>query len=150
MSDTMRISGISSGFDTEAMVEQLLSSYQTKIDNQSKKLTKLSWQQEAYQDITSKITDFKNKYFDILKRDTYLMSPTTFNKYQAAVTATNSADIAGLSVSTTTGSSAGSYKVKLSQLATSSKAEGNALTMNNFALDLDKAISSASSKVTTA
>ncbi len=150
MSDTMRISGISSGFDTEAMVEQLLSSYQKKIDNQSKKLTKLSWQQEAYQDITSKITDFKNKYFDILKRDTYLMSPTTFNKYQAAVTATNSADIAGLSVSTTTGSSAGSYKVKLSQLATSSKAEGNALTMNNFALDLDKAISSASSKVTTA
>lgn len=146
----MRISGISSGFDTEAMVEQLLSSYQKKIDNQSKKLTKLSWQQEAYQDITSKITDFKNKYFDILKRDTYLMSPTTFNKYQAAVTATNSADIAGLSVSTTTGSSAGSYKVKLSQLATSSKAEGNALTMNNFALDLDKAISSASSKVTTA
>lgn len=148
--DNIRLGGLTSGFDTEAMVEQLLSSYQTRIDNQSRKLTKLSWQQEAYQDITAKITDFKNKYFDVLKRDTYLMSPSTFNKYKSAVTATNGADIAGLSVSTTSSSSVGSYKVKLNQLATSSKAEGKALAMNNFALDLDKAIASAPSKVTTA
>ena len=41
----LRLGGITSGFDTESMVTQLLSSYQTRIDNQSKKLTKLSWQQ---------------------------------------------------------------------------------------------------------
>ncbi len=148
--DNIRLGGLTSGFDTEAMVEQLLSSYQTRIDNQNKKLTKLSWQQEAYQDITTKITDFKNKYFDILKRDTYLMSPTTFNKYKAAVTATNDSDIAGLTVSTTSGSSAGSYKVKLQQLATATKAQGKSISVDNFALDFDKAISSASSSVTTA
>ncbi len=148
--DNIRLGGLTSGFDTEAMVEQLLSSYQTRIDNQSKKLTKLSWQQEAYQDITTKITDFKNKYFDILKRDTYLMSPTTFNKYKAAVTATNDSDIAGLTVSTTSGSSAGSYKVKLQQLATATKSQGKSISVDNFALDFDKAISSASSSVTTA
>lgn len=148
--DNIRLGGLTSGFDTEAMVEQLLSSYQTRIDNQSKKLTKLSWQQEAYQDITTKITDFKNKYFDILKRDTYLMSPTTFNKYKAAVTATNDSDIAGLTVSTTSGSSAGSYKVKLQQLATATKAQGKSITVDNFALDFDKAIASSPSRVTTA
>lgn len=148
--NNIRLGGLTSGFDTEAMVQQLLSSYQTRIDNQSKKLTKLSWQQEAYQDITTKITEFKNKYFDVLKRDTYLLSPATFNKYKAAVSATNDADTAGLSVSTTTGSSAGSYKLKLQQLATSSKAQGKALAMDGFSLDLDKAIASASSKVTTA
>lgn len=48
--DNIRLGGLTSGFDTEAMIEQLLSTYQTRIDNQSKKLTKLSWQQEAYQD----------------------------------------------------------------------------------------------------
>ena len=148
--NNIRLGGLSSGFDTEAMVQQLLTSYQTKIDNQNKKLTKLSWQQEAYQDITTKITEFKNKYFDVLKRDTYLMSPTTFNKYKSTVSAANDADITGLSVSTTAGSSAGSYKLKLQQLATSSKAEGKALAMDGFSLDLDKAIASASSKVTTA
>ncbi|MGN1339267.1 MAG: flagellar filament capping protein FliD [Oscillospiraceae bacterium] len=148
--NNIRLGGLSSGFDTEAMVEQLLSSYQTKIDNQSKKLTKLSWQQEAYQDITTKITDFKNKYFDVLKRDNYLLSPSTFNKYKAAVSTTNNADAEGLSVTTTTGSSAGTYKLKLQQLATSTKAEGKSISIGNFALDLDKAIASASTSDTTA
>ena len=68
MADTMRISGLTSGFDTESMIKQLMSSYQTKIDKQNQKLQKLSWQQSAYQDVTKKITEFKNKYFDVLKR----------------------------------------------------------------------------------
>lgn len=148
--NNIRLGGLTSGFDTEAMVQQLLSSYQTRIDNQSKKLTKLSWQQEAYQDITTKITEFKNKYFDVLKRDSYLMSPSTFNKYKSAVTATNDANIAGLTATTSSASSAGSYKVKLQQLATSSKAQGKALDMEGFSLDLDKAIATTPGKVTTA
>ncbi len=148
--DNIRLGGLSSGFDTEAMIEQLMSTYQTRIDNQSKKLTKLSWQQEAYQDITTKITDFKNKYFDVLKRDNYLLSPSTFNKYKSAVSATNGADTEGLSVTTTSSSAAGTYKLKLQQLATSTKAEGKSINMDNFVLDLDKAMASASGTVNTA
>lgn len=148
--NNIRLGGLTSGFDTEAMVSQLLSSYQTRIDNQNKKLTKLSWQQTAYQDITKKITEFKNTYFDILKRDTYLMSPTSFNKYTSAVTATNNSDIAGLTVSTSSSSAAGSYKLKLSQLATAAKAEGSTLEMGNFNLDLDKAIATSGGEITTA
>ena len=78
-SDIMRLAGISSGYNTEAMIEQMMSSYQTKIDTQQKKLTKLSWKQEAYRDITTKLTDFKGKYFDILNKKSYLMSPTAFS-----------------------------------------------------------------------
>lgn len=143
MADTMRISGLTSGFDTESMIKQLMSSYQTKIDKQNQKLQKLSWQQSAYQDVTKKITEFKNKYFDVLKRDTYLMSSSTFNKFTSSVTATNGADTTGLTVSTTSNSAAGSYKVKLAQLATSSRAEGGNVDVANFRLDLDKAVSPA-------
>lgn len=145
----LRLGGITSGFDTEAMVTQLLSSYQTRIDKQSQKITKLSWQQSAYQDITKKITEFKNTYFDVLKRDTYLMSPSTFNKFKADVTATSNADASGLTVSTTSNSSSGSYKIKLNQAAKSSTAQGNSITSGNFKLDLDKALSSASGEVKT-
>lgn len=145
----LRLGGITSGFDTEAMVTQLLSSYQTRIDKQSQKITKLSWQQSAYQDITKKITEFKNTYFDVLKRDTYLMSPSTFNKFKADVTATSNADAAGLTVSTTSSSSSGSYKIKLNQAAKASTAQGNSITSGNFKLDLDKALSSASGEVKT-
>ena len=145
----LRLGGITSGFDTEAMVTQLLSSYQTRIDKQSQKITKLSWQQSAYQDITKKITEFKNTYFDVLKRDTYLMSPSTFNKFKADVTATSNADAAGLTVSTTSNSSSGSYKIKLNQAAKASTAQGNSITSGNFKLDLDKTLSSASGEVKT-
>lgn len=145
----LRLGGITSGFDTEAMVTQLLSSYQTRIDKQSQKITKLSWQQSAYQDITKKITEFKNTYFDVLKRDTYLMSPSTFNKFKADVTATSNAHAAGLTVSTTSNSSSGSYKIKLNQAAKASTAQGNSITSGNFKLDLDKALSSASGEVKT-
>lgn len=145
----LRLGGITSGFDTEAMVTQLLSSYQTRIDKQSQKITKLSWQQSAYQDITKKITEFKNTYFDVLKRDTYLMSPSTFNKFKADVTATSNADASGLTVSTTSNSSSGSYKIKLNQAAKASTAQGNSITSGNFKLDLDKALSSTSGEVKT-
>lgn len=145
----LRLGGITSGFDTEALVTQLLSSYQTRIDKQSQKITKLSWQQSAYQDITKKITEFKNTYFDVLKRDTYLMSPSTFNKFKADVTATSNADASGLTVSTTSNSSSGSYKIKLNQAAKASTAQGNSITSGNFKLDLDKALSSASGEVKT-
>lgn len=148
MSDTMRLSGLTSGFDTESMIKQLMSSYQTKIDKQNQKLQKLSWQQAGYQDITKKITEFKNKYFDVLKRDTYLMSASTFNKFTSGVTATNGADTSGLSVSTTSNSAAGSYKVRLNQRASAARASGNSITMEKFALDFDKAISAGGTDVT--
>ena len=141
-SDLMRLSGINSGYDTESMIEKMLSTYQTKIDNQNKKLQKLQWQQEAYRDITSKLTAFKSKYFDILKRDSYLMSPTSFSKFATTITNKANPDRAsGLKVSTTSSSVEGSYKLKVEQLATASTRTGKVLEPAGFSLDVDKAIS---------
>ena len=42
------ISGLASGLDTEGMIEGLVQSYQTKIQNLSNKATKIEWKQEAY------------------------------------------------------------------------------------------------------
>lgn len=140
--DNIRMGGINSGFDTEAMIEQMMSSYQTKIDKQSKKLTSLQWQQEAYQDITKKLTTFQNKYFDILNRDTYLMSSSTFNKYKTDITSLTGANTTGLTVSTTGNSVIGSHKIKVSQTATASTVKGNAIVPDNFRLDADKALES--------
>lgn len=142
-SDLMRLSGINSGYDAEAMIEKMMSTYQTKIDNQNKKLQKLQWQQEAYRDVTSKLTTFKNKYFDILKRDSYLMSPTSFSKFKSTVTNKANPDRnSGLGVSTTSNSIEGNYKFKVEQLATASTRTGKVLDSAGFSLDIEKAISS--------
>ena len=139
-SDLMRLSGINSGYDTEAMIEQMMSSYQTKIDNQNKKLTKLTWQQEAYRDITDKLTKFKGKYFDILNKKSYLMSPNTFNSFSSTVSGKTLGDKAkGLKVTTTSSSSVGNYKVSVSQLASAAKAVGKSVSPSNFELDASKA-----------
>lgn len=140
MSDLMRLAGINSGYDTEAMIEKMLSSYQTKIDNQNKKLQKLTWQQEAYRDITSKLTSFKNKYFDILKRDSYLMSPNSFNKFKTSIAnKTNSDKISGISVTTSSSSIAGNHTLKVKQTATATKLEGRSMTPAGFELDAARA-----------
>lgn len=139
----LRLSGINSGYDSEAMIKEMMSAYQTKIDNQNKKLTKLQWKQEAFRDVTQKLTDFQNKYFDILKKDTYLMSPTAFSKFKATVTDKNNPDgKAPISVTTTSKSKEGSYSLKVLQTATKAKLSGNRISPAGFSLDLEKAAKS--------
>ncbi len=142
MSEPIRMSGMNSGFDTESIIEAMMTSYQTKIDNQSKKLTMLQWQQEAYRDVTKKLTDFQNKYFDVLKRDSYMMSSTTFNKYNADVS-NASGKTNGLTVTTTGNSIVGTYKVNVKQTASATTLKGGTIQPENFELDFDKAIDTA-------
>lgn len=140
MSDIMRLAGINSGYDSEAMIEKMMSAYQTKIDTQNKKLQKLQWQQEAYRDITSKLTTFQSKYFDILKRDTYLMSPTSFSKFKSNITnKTNPDKTGGISVTTTSSTEIGSHSIKVNQIATATKLTGKTMAPANFGLDMTKA-----------
>lgn len=136
---TMRLSGINTGYDTEAMIKQMMSAYQTKIDTQNKKLQTLQWKQEQYRDITSKLTTFKNKYFDILKRDTYLMSPSNFNKLKTTIT-TKSGKESGLKVSTTSDAAVGSHTVKVSSIATAAVTKGGQVATGNFKLDVERAM----------
>lgn len=140
-SDLMRLSGINSGYDTEAMIEKMMSTYQTKIDNQNKKLTKLQWQQEAYRDITSKLTAFQNKYFDILNKSSYLMSPTAFSKFNTTITnKTDAGKDTGLRVTTNSSAIEGTHKLNVARTATASTRTGSVLGTQNFNIDLKKAL----------
>lgn len=141
-SNQMRISGVNSGFDTEAMIQQMLSAYQSKIDQQNQKLQKLQWQQEAYRDIITKFSTFKNKYFDILKRDTYLMSPSSFTKFRASIS-TKSGKDSGLKVTTSNSAVSGTHTIKVDQKATAAVTKGSQVAAANFKLDVDKAMADA-------
>ena len=140
-SDLMRLSGINSGYDTEAMIEKMMSTYQTKIDNQNKKLTKLTWQQEAYRDIISKFTTFQNKYFDILNKSSYLMSPTAFSKFNTTITnRTDAGKDTGLRVTTSSSAIEGTHKLNVARTATATTRTGSVLGTQNFNIDLEKAL----------
>ena len=55
--------GLSSGIDRDAIIEQMTAGTQAKITSQNKKMTSLSWKQEAYQSVSAKILDLQDNYF---------------------------------------------------------------------------------------
>ena len=141
-SDMMRLAGLNTGFDTEAMIEQMMSAYQSKIDTQTKKLQTLQWKQEQYRDIITKLSDFKNKYFDILKRDTYLMTPSNFNRLKSTVTSKSGKE-SGLKVTLSSDAAVGNHTIKVSQQASAAVTKGGQVAAGNFKLDVEKALEDA-------
>ena len=54
----IRLSGLSSGLDTESLVSALVSSYTLQKDNLVKAQTKLSWKQESWKTMNKSIYSF--------------------------------------------------------------------------------------------
>ena len=51
----IRITGLNSGLDTEAIISALVSSYNYKTNKYKKAQTKLSWKQDAWKTLNTKI-----------------------------------------------------------------------------------------------
>ena len=54
----IRITGMNSGLDTEALVQELVSAYRKKSEKYTKAQTKLSWKQDAWKELNTKINKF--------------------------------------------------------------------------------------------
>lgn len=72
------ITGLASGLDTEAMIEQAVSSYEKKMESIQQDKTKVEWQQAEYRELIEKIASFMEKYTDYTS-DTNLTSSSFFN-----------------------------------------------------------------------
>jgi len=57
----IRMSGLVSGLDTDSIVQELVSAYSTKKDDLVKAQTKLSWKQDSWKEMNSKIYGFYSK-----------------------------------------------------------------------------------------
>lgn len=53
-----RISGLISGLDTDSLIQELVSAYQTKQESYVKKQTKLEWTQETWKGLNTKVYSF--------------------------------------------------------------------------------------------
>ncbi|MCX7657654.1 MAG: hypothetical protein N2Z57_03140, partial [Oscillospiraceae bacterium] len=81
----LRLSGSSllSGLDTESIVKQMASGTKSRINSQQQKLDLLSWKQESYRSVISKITTFKDTYFNSLTPSSNIGSNTLMGKSKA-------------------------------------------------------------------
>ena len=89
----MRLSGLVSGMDTDAMIEELVSAYSTKKDKVFKQRKTLEYKQEAWKDLNSKIYGFYTGSLSNMQLTSHysLKNITSSNEKKATVSASTSA-----------------------------------------------------------
>lgn len=88
----MRVSGINSGLDTDSIVQELVSAYNTKTEKYQKEQTKLSWKQEIWKGLNTKVYSLYNNIGKLRFSSAYNTKKTTSSDTtKATVTASSSA-----------------------------------------------------------
>ncbi|MBP5605375.1 MAG: flagellar filament capping protein FliD [Ruminiclostridium sp.] len=130
--DLIRMSGMNSGLDTESIINALTANTKLKATKQERNVLKYEATQEAYRDIISKMQNIKNKYFDILNKDSYIAGTSMWNKYKSTITDSAGAELlsSGISVETTVNSTPKDYKVTVKNTAKQAKIVGKSIGSN--------------------
>lgn len=88
----IRITGLNSGLDTESIISALVSSYNYKTEKYKKAQTKLSWKQDAWKTLNTKIYSLYNNVGNLRFSTAYnLKSTTVSDTTKATVTASSTA-----------------------------------------------------------
>lgn len=66
----MRMSGLMSGMDTESIVQQLVEAKSVKVTTAKKAQTKLSWKQDAWKDLNTKLKNLQSKFLSNMRFST--------------------------------------------------------------------------------
>ncbi|MBV4428329.1 flagellar filament capping protein FliD [Clostridium tyrobutyricum] len=131
----LRITGLNTGLDIDAMVKKMLTADQTKVDNAKQQQQLIQWRQEAYQSIISDVKDLQSAYFDITNSSNYLLSSNSYNN----MTATSS-DAAMVSGKATTTAISGNYQILVKQLAASAEIDSSSKIQYKDKTDPSKTI----------
>lgn len=124
----IRITGMNSGLDTEALVSELVSAYRKKSEKYTKAQTKLSWKQDAWKELNTKINKFYSSVRNLKYTTAYNSKKTSVSdSTKATVTAKNNVAV-------------GTYELKINKIAKSGYLTGakldNTITENSTLSEL--------------
>lgn len=92
----IRVTGLNSGMDTDAMVKELVSAYDTKTKQLEKQKTKMEWTQEAWKSINTKIYSFyTNKLSNLRFSSAYVKKSASVSDNNKAKVSASSEAVAG-------------------------------------------------------
>lgn len=112
----IRITGMYSGLDTESIINELASAQSAKKNKLVKAQTKLSWKQDAWKSLNTKIYSFYQKLDDLRLQSSYMKKKTT-------VSNTNALKVSG-------GTMDGTHKVSVEQLSRQASITSGSLVNN--------------------
>lgn len=88
----IRLSGINSGLDTDAIVQELVSAYSLKTEKYTKEQTKIEWKQDAWKNLNTKIYGLYTSASNLRYSSAYNLKRTTVSdSTKATVTAASDA-----------------------------------------------------------
>ncbi len=88
----IRLSGMNSGLDTDSIVTALVSSYTSRKEKYEKAQTKLSWKQDAWKSLNTKVYSLYSNISSLRFSSAYSLKKTTVSdSTKASVTASSSA-----------------------------------------------------------
>lgn len=126
LSSRKGLSGLVSGLDTEELIEQMTAVTRQKITTQLQKQQIAIWKRDAYRAISTKLTDFNNKYFSYTNASTNILSSKFFN------TSTVNSSSSYVKVTGTSTNTEGVKIKNISQLATKASFTSNHQVSNEL------------------
>ena len=89
---TVRISGLSSGMDTEQLIKDIMTAERIPVDRVFQQKVRAEWKRDAYRDVNTKLLRLRNMAFDMGLQGTYSKNiATSSHENLISVTATGSA-----------------------------------------------------------
>ena len=106
----IRLTGLSSGLDTDAIVKSLLTSAQTRVDKQAQTTAKLQWKADALREINSMIRSFRETNLSVLNPTSNMLSKTAYSMFSVSMLTSSAA------VSVSAGSAANPGKMTIDSI----------------------------------
>ena len=122
VANTMRVTGLFSGMDTDALVKAMSMAQQSKVDTLNAKKKQAEWKKDILTDFNNKIRVFRDTYGSVLGENT-LMSRGAYTSF-----AVKMAENTGISVTASATARAGGYNVRVEQTAAAASMQGAKLT----------------------
>lgn len=113
LNSKLRFSGLSSGLDTDSMIQQLMRVERMKVDRVKQDRTLLEWKRDDYRSIINSIRSFKDDFFDTIKPSTNFRSPSAFAAFD---TKSDNESIA--TVTASAGAASTTHTLRVRNLAT--------------------------------
>lgn len=127
----IRITGMNSGLDTDSIIQALMSAYRVKGDKYKKEQTKVSWRQDKWKALNSKV-------YSLYKSLDSLRFSTGYNLKKVTVSDSSKATVSGASNAVN-----GTRTMKINQLAQAAYLTGDKISAENGKTALSDLISTA-------
>ena len=126
----LRMTGMSSGLDTDALIKSMMASDKAKLDKAKQKQDLSLWKRDAYREISTAVKAFQDEFFDVLKPTSNFKSATAFAVFNTTYSTTNDSNVA--TITPLAGSTPGSHSITVTSLAT----QAQVVSKNEVAKDI--------------